>query len=257
MRDSISETVYTVVYDSKKPNPKNLSSLEPFIKRNIIYVGESPVQDTTKYPNGLYLVYDGCDKKKWLYFVHPTEKLCGKQIVILADHLSFCYDKSDTKNACHFHSTVYECTTDETFGQKHIKDFFPDTLILPDQEDTIITNPEHIEKRHVILDIIKYHAKSGGGRKKKQNKPKTTPEKARPVTNVDFCRWWDTNAIKNMTAFGFRNGNKITFTIKLIQGRMYNNRTYKAFSFTCKATDDYEALLQQFMSMQITKNNTS
>lgn len=250
MRDSLHEIVYAIIYDSKKPSKKDVGKVEPFIKRNIIYVGESPLQNDEFYPDGLYLVYDdNSNRKQWLYFVNPT----NKEGTTFANHMSFCFDKSDKNKACHFHSTKYDCNGIDDYTYRHVKDYFSDKLELPGDEVDILKQPFHRQQRTFILDLMKlpWLQVNGGGKRVVTNQ-KSKHEKHRPIKCTAFCDFWHNNSVKNMTAIGIRHNNTITFSISVfVKGRTVNNRLYKSFVFTCKAEDDYEQLLQEFMSSHI------
>ena len=252
IRDSLYETVYAVIYDSKRPSKKDINNVEPFIKRNIIYVGESPLENKYLYPNGLFVVYDdNSSNKQWLYFVYPVTKDCGQNnSITFANHMSFCYDKSDTNKSCHFHSTVYDCQGVDDYTYRHIKDYFANKLQLPNDEESILKHPYHRSQRNFIIEIMKLPWKQihGSGKNK-------TAKRARQIhhaiRNTAFCKFWNSNKVKNMTAIGLRDGDIITFSISVfVQGRTSNNRLYKSFVFSCKISDDYERLLQEFMSSQ-------
>lgn len=102
----------TIVYESKRPMKKDQSKLEPFVKRNIIHVGRSPVQNDELFPMGLFLVYDdNASGNKFLYFVYPTRTECRTPF-IAANHYTFCENKTDKKHPCHFHRTLYACIDD-------------------------------------------------------------------------------------------------------------------------------------------------
>ena len=161
--------------------------------------------------------------------------------------MTFCYDKSDKKKPCHFHSTEYYCIKRKTaieYNYNHHKDFFPDKL---DSFDNIITNPSNQDLRDFILQIMKHPQKAGG--KTKTRNPKT--QIARPITNQAFCDLWHEYKIKSIIAFGIVKDNKIHFTIKIVgPGRIVNNRRYTALYFVCDK-DDNERMLQDFLSKNI------
>lgn len=240
VRDPLHEIVYAIVYDAKKPKQKDVGKLEPFIKRNITYVGESPLLNENLFPNNLYLVYDdNKSEKQWLYFVSPRIK----EGITLPDHFTFCYDKSDVKNPCHFHSTTYDINTIENDTSfRHVKDYFPDKL---ETYDNIIKNPLHRSKRDFIIQLMDYPRKVSGGTKKRNKQS----EAARNITNQRFCHMWFDNKIKSMTAFGICQNDKIYFTVKVTTNeRLINNRIFTPYSFVCNVGDDYEGKLQDHMS---------
>lgn len=255
IRDSLYEIIYPVIYDAKRPNKKNQTQVEPFIKRNIIYVGESPLQDYTLFPNGLYLLYDdNGDTKKWLYFVYPTQKECSAgKTVMFADHLSFCQDKSDKKNPCHFHSTTYDCAADNDYTFRHVKDYFSDQLNeINDSSTDIIKHPFHRQKRSCILSIMQlpwHQIQVGSGNKKKRKESKP---KHRPISNEKFCTFWNENRIKHTCMIGIRNNDIIIFSIAIYKkGRTNNNELYTSFVFQCHKDSDYESLLQEYLHQQV------
>jgi hypothetical protein len=223
IRNTNHEIVYAIIYDAKKPAKKLVGKVEPFIKRNIIYVGESPLQDKSLYPNDLYLVYDdNASGKQWLYFVYPTTK----NAITFGNHLSFCYDKTDKNKPCHFHSTTYDCQGPNDFTYRNVKDYFPDKLQLPNDDRNIIKHPFHTQQRTFILDLMKcpwMPIKGGATLKKGQTH--------RPILNTGFCEIWEEHKIKSMSAIGFRHGEDITFSISIYKGRTANNRVYDAYIF--------------------------
>lgn len=198
-----SDEVLVIMYDSKKPSKKDAHMLEPFVKRNIKYVGKAPVQDKRLYPNGVFLVYDdNASKKKWLYFVYPTRENNN----ILANHFTFCHDISDKRKPCHFHSTLYTTVVSvegTRFRQDHEKDFMSDTLQFPEDEGAIFV--KHPESKPFLLKTIQHPWKSeqvGGGRKPSQIQ---TP--AHHIRNGEFCRQWSEYGVKALMCFGIRVGN--------------------------------------------------
>ena len=247
IKDPLYEIIYSVVYDAKKVAKNDRGNLEPFIKRNIIYVGESPVQDSL-FPNGLYLAYDdNISQNKWLYFIYPTHANCD---VIFADHMTFVYDKSDKKKPCHFHNTVYKYIN--VLGKwnyifNHVKDYIPDKLNLVTDENTIFKN--HANIKHVLMNIINYPAKVTGGSGNKKTKQKMI---ARPIQNNLFCSLWDEYKIKNITAFGFKLNDEIVFSVKIItKGKIVNSRLYNTVIFKTKSFDNYEFELQEYLATHI------
>lgn len=257
LRDPLYEIVYPIIYESKKPSKRQQEKVEPFIKQNIKFIGESPVQDYNRFPSGVYLVYpDKNDVKKWLYFVTPSYVQCdGTQYKeLLANHLTFCHDKSDKKKSCHFHSTHYHCTTlpNNTieFNYLHRKDFFPDKLT---SFDGILKDNRNIIMQDFIFDVMKYpyeQHNGGGHRGEKANK-----HVARPISNKRFCDLWEPYKLKSITCFGFANKDIVVFTIKVMsRGRIISNRLYPAFVLRCNKGIDYEVKIQEFLVQQIPKH---
>jgi hypothetical protein len=245
IKDPLYEIVYSVIYDAKKPSKKD-NNLEPFIKRNIVYVGESPVQDNIIFPNNLYLAYDdNKTNQKWLYFIYPTINTCG---IVLGNHLTFVIDKSDKKNPCHFHNTRYLCDyfiNKWEYTTKYTKDYIPDKLNLSIDFTTLFKNNSGM--KNTLLNIIKYpwDIKVGGTNKK----PKPEKIKARNITNKSFCKIFEEYKIKNITAFGFKKDNEIIFSIKIItNGRISNKIGYPATIFKTKSLDHYEGEMQEYLA---------
>ena len=77
------------VYETRRPKKKDLGVLEPFIKPSIRYMGSSPLQDATLFPNGLYVLADG---DKWLFLVFPT--LVAEHGKV-GNHFTFVLDTND------------------------------------------------------------------------------------------------------------------------------------------------------------------
>ena len=234
--------ILAIVYESKKPSKKSESVLEPFIKRNIIHVGLSPVQDDNLFPKKVFLVYDDNNSdKKWLYFVTPRVR----PNFIAADHFTFCHDKSDKKNACHFHSTQYAETFIENkvrYYTTHIKDFMPDKLDLPEEINNVFTN--HETSKPFLVKTIKYPwSQQVGG---VANKP--TKTLSRPIRNHAFCQFWVANRFTGMTAFGIKKGKTYHWTVCFKEkGRFIPSKMYDAFYFTTRDTDDHEAKLMEYI----------
>ena len=158
MKNSSQDTLSAIIYNSCKVS--KTQKLEPFIKPHIKYVGKCPYQDKTIYPNTLFMVYDeNKDGRQNLYFVHPTHTQCADKSVVMANHLSFLYDKYDQKNHCHFHSTGYACInigSTISYVFKHFPDHFPSELTFPDDQATIIKRSEHQSIKPFLLKIIKH-----------------------------------------------------------------------------------------------------
>lgn len=251
IKNDLYQIVYPIIYHSKRPSKKDLNKIEPFIKQNIVYVGESPLQNEQQFPNGVYLLYaTKPDPKQWLYFVTPKKIQClnSDQTEVMANHLSFCYDKSDKNKACHFHNTEYYCLkkgNNIEYRYDHHNDFFPDKL---ESLDNIIKNAANAHIRDFTIDLIQYPGKqkaSGGGRKNK-------PDIARPITNNVFCQHWHTYKLKSITCFGVKQENEMVFTIKVVgPGRIVNTRLYPAFVLKCRVGDNYEVLIQEFLAQTI------
>lgn len=58
INDEMTDEIKAIVYESKRPSKKDSTKLEPFIKKNIIWTGLSPLQDDSLFPNKCFLVYD-------------------------------------------------------------------------------------------------------------------------------------------------------------------------------------------------------
>jgi hypothetical protein len=257
IRDPLYEIVYSVIYDAKKPSKKD-NNLEPFIKRNIVYVGESPVQDNIIFPNNLYLAYDdNRTNQKWLYFIYPTINACGSNDIIFANHLTFVEDPTDKKNPCHFHNTRYLCDyfiNKWRYTTDHIKDYIPNKLSFSNFDFTTLFK-NNSGMKNALLNIIKYPWKKDikvGGTNKKNKVEKI---KARNITNKLFCEMFEEYNIKNITAFGFKQDNEIIFSIKVIKkGKLVNGVIYPAMIFKTKSLDDYEAEMQEYLAHNIEYN---
>lgn len=260
-KSSQSSNITAIIYQSQKAK-KTEVDLEPFIKQNITYVGLSPIQNKTFFPNGLYTVMDdNINKQQWMYFVYPMIKKCdnSKTEVNFADHFTFCYNKSDKKKSCHFHNTFYNCVYNlqkYTYTSVHRKDHFPDTLEIDIKtshsnsdkgktfliKDTdIITKPAHEAVKPIILELMtvpwKDKLSSNGGAKKKT----TEKQKARKIISEDFSSLWKNIKIKEMFAFGIRNesNNKITWSVRFARsGREYQGRAYTAYVFETDTNDE-------------------
>jgi hypothetical protein len=143
------EPVMVWVYESQRPKKKDMKRLEPFIKPSIRYIGLSPLQETSLFPNSLYVLADG---KRWLFLVFPTHV----SSVWIGNHFTFVLDEGDKKNACHFHSTFYDVVmTDESgtlWEEKHYKDYFPETIELP--TDTLFNHPVHRRYKPFLMNWI-------------------------------------------------------------------------------------------------------
>jgi hypothetical protein len=252
IRDPLYEIVYSVIYDAKKPSKKD-NNLEPFIKRNIVYVGESPVQDNTIFPNNLYLAYDdNKTNQKWLYFIHPLHIICDNNDTILSDHLTFVLDPTDKEKSCHFHTTKYFCVSGFTkweYTTKHTKDYIPDKISFTNNDFSLLFQ-RNSDIKNIIVNIMKHpwNIKVGGTNNKIKLKPKEKV-KARNITNKLFCKIFEEYKIKNITAFGFKKNNEIIFSIKIMtSGRISNKNLYPATIFKTKSLDHYEAEMQEYLA---------
>ena len=232
------------MYDSHQVPKNKENQLEPFIKHNIAFVCNSPLQNNSLFPNGLYVAFDD----HALHFIHPKTKHCNGIKIALADHMTFSHNKSDKTKSCHFYTTIYDSTSAIDFTHRQIKDFFPATLKLPEDSESIIKHPYHAPYKQFILQLLT-HPITGTKTSAKKSKPTH-----RPISNQAFFNFWTTNKIKHLTAIGVKEtNNTIRFTIHIHgKGRIYNNRIYDAFSFTCNISDDYEALLQAFIPSHCT-----
>jgi len=204
------------------------------------------VQNDKLFPNGLYtIIDDNASNKQWLYFVFPLIKKCENKEIIFADHFTFCIDKTDKNNPCHFHSTFYYCTMNLkilNYVYQHIKDYFPDELDIPKKGnvDNIIVKETHTGYKPVLLDLIRkpwnqnkpLYVDDGGG-KNKTRKYNIKP-KARPIISVDFSYIWKEHEFKSMQAFGLKNvaTNKIQWSVSLFRKeRERVNQVYTAYNF--------------------------
>jgi hypothetical protein len=240
--------IIAIVYESKK-NTQN--KLEPFIKSNIKYVGISPVQDKETIKEDIFLVYDdNSSNKQWLYFVFPTLVKClpGTQSFLSANHFTFCYDKSDKKKPCHFHSTYYLCVDklyEIDYTSYHVKDFIPDSLLLPNDYNKIFT--KHSKVKDFLIRLIEHpwRLQDAGGKHTSQATKRNTT-KPSMIRNPEFCTLWQSKKFKGMTAFGIKKGTSYHWTIEFKhQGRYKPGVVYKAFAIITNANDDHETVLMQ------------
>lgn len=239
------DTIHCIMYDSVRSSADN-KDLEPFIKRNIIYIGKCEIQNVEMFPNGLFTVLD--DNKKLemnLHFVFPLYKQCkGKQLP-LADHFRFVYNERSVKQKTNFHLTRYVCSemrpNHYEYLTNHKKDNFPDKLDMPRRGDVIgLFNKDPIQYyKKALIDLIRYpwtHDMSGAGRTEPADS-QTQPR--RPVTSQAFSELWRRAELRRMTAFGFKHADgtiiwSVSFQRK---GRTLQNEAYTAYVFDT-ATDD-------------------
>jgi len=254
--------IIAIVYESqkvKKPK-KGEAILEPFIKRNIKYVGLSPVQDKSLFPNGVFLAYDhNLKNDRWLYFVFPTMITCGEKSFLAANHFSFVHDHDHTNKECHFHRTDYNCVYDNIaknvrYSVQHMDDYFPDKLQLnmrtATNDEMKILNRTYTPKQFV-LKLIKHPwlYNTSGGTKKRNPLTQT----ARQITNMRFCELWDRIKFRSMTAFGIKHQNEYHWSIHFKDRRRWgSDQLYAAFYMTTKVNDDHEEKLQELLADEIT-----
>jgi hypothetical protein len=251
VKDPLYEIVYSVIYDAKKPSKKDLSKVEPFIKRNIIYVGESPVQDANIFPNNLYIAYDdNLSDKKWLYFIHPKHDICEGNDTLFADHLSFVIDSTDKIKPCHFHTTKYYCVSGFTkweYKTDHVKDHIPDKLNLNDDFTELFKKNSGL--KNLIENIMKFPWQNNNGGTRRRNKT-INSQTARNIMNQTFCSLWEEKKIQNITVFGFRLKDEIIFSVKIItKGKLLNSRLYPAIIFKTKVFNEEE--FQEYLANTI------
>ena len=257
-----SKSLIAIVYEAKKPSKKNQHNVEPFVKDNIKFVGLSPIQDKKVIKEDIFLVYDhNKSNKQWLYLVYPTITKCTNSDTLsflAANHFSFCYDKSDKKKQCHFHSTEYLCNIkyDTPFyWDQHTNDYMPDKLHLPNDTNNIFK--KHPFNKEFLINFIAhpwhYDTKIGGSHKHRNNKDTRI---ANPIRNSQFCNLWIDNKFKRMTAFGIKDstkdstkyntGTKYHWTVTFKEpGRHIQGRLIRSYVFTTNEGDDHETVLQQ------------
>lgn len=245
--DEMSDDIKAIIYESKRPIKKESTKLEPFIKKNIIWVGLSPLQDDSLFPNKLYLAYDdNKNKKQNLYFVFPKEKRVSDTTNFLAaDHFTFLMDTSDKIKPCHFHTTRYMYDTG-MFFTGHVKDFMPDKLNFPDNIPDIFK--KHQNEKPFLLELISFpwkQLRQGGSRK--QNK---SAETARYISdNEAFCNKWQEERVKKAVVFGIKRNDKICWTATIYKmGRMREAYGYAAMYFETPILpqeSDYEKEFQR------------
>lgn len=254
---STHEPLLIIVYESKKPSQKDATKLEPFIKNNIKYVGLATVQDFRLFPNSIYLAYDdNKSNKQWMYFIFPN---INKNGFIAANHFTFCYDKSDKKKPCHFHSTYYtnlERQNNTLYKCDHEKDFMSDTLKLPQQEGDIFK--KHKDYKSFLLETIKYPWTSnnlsftGGTKEKVKVKERKILPKALPIRNPDFCNYWQESGMKRMIAIGTLKNNKYHWNISFREkGRLSESILYDSYHIVTNSGDDHELKIMEHVVNKI------
>jgi hypothetical protein len=248
IHDEMTDEVKAIIYESKRPkaSKKQSAKLEPFIKKNIIWTGLSPLQDDSLFPNKLYLVYDdNSNNKENLYFVFPKEKRFTETTNFwAADHFTFLMDVSDKRKPCHFHTTRYLYDSG-LFLTVHVKDFMPDKLFLPDNISDIFK--KHQNEKNFLIELISFpwkQLRQGGS--KKQNKPQ---EKARYINNNEaFCNKWQEELVKKAVIFGIKRGDKMCWTATIYkQGRVREAYGYTAMYYETSILNqetDYEIEFQ-------------
>ncbi len=236
-RDHPEDYITAFIYHTQKCSKKQ-THLESFIKSNIVYVGKSPLQDANAFPNGLYTIMDDNAKENmFLYFVYPQTKDCFGKSVTFADHFTFSFNKSDTRNGCHFHQTLYICAQNGPIQQYytlHTKDNFPSTMVLPREGDlpSIMKKDALIYYKPSLLELMRHpwnhdHSTSGGA-KRRVSKPI-----ARPIVSPAFAHLWTSAGFKAMHAFGIPNANGgVTWSVRFTRkGRERNGHAYPAYIF--------------------------
>jgi hypothetical protein len=217
------DNLVAINYDWNKIN-KKMNNLEPFIKKNITYIGKL-------YENVYIILDDNKSNRKWLYIVIPTEKIYNSKPIIFADHYTFCIEATDTKNPIHFHSTTY--FTEHDLFTAHVRDYFPDNIKnFPkiDYPDKPITKQIHQQNKPMIIDIMRkpwiQNIVSGGGKKTKLK------QSNREIISDNFVRACTLIKMKHLNAFGLRKNNKIHWSCNIIpQGRQYDSVLKPAFYF--------------------------
>lgn len=252
INETMSDDIKAIIYESKRPSKKDSTQLEPFIKKNIVWTGLSPMQDDSLFSKKLYLVYDdNRNKKQSLYFVFPTEKIAENTTFLAADHFTFVLDKSDKKKPCHFHSTLYmyDKTSNIMEGEflaRHRKDFMADNIRLPEDIGTIFQ--KHQKTKSFLIDLITFpwkQLKHGGTRNQKQSQ-----EKARYMNdNEAFCNKWQEDAVKTAVVFGIKRDDKICWTATIYKkGRLQESYGYTGLYYETSILsqeEDYEKEFQR------------
>jgi hypothetical protein len=240
-----------IVYDSQKP-AKNENLLEPFIKKNIISIQKSPIQNYELFNNGIFtIIDDNKSMKNNLFFLFPTSKLYKSQNIFLANHFTFCYDKSDPNKACHFHTTEYNCKNNTRFLTEHIKDFFSDKLIIPKYGDipNIIKRTPHLHYKPFILDLLRLPwINNNNNNNNSVGGAKTQKQIARNILSNKFSQLWTQFKFKSMNSFGFiLPNNHVIWNVDFIRkGRESRGLLQQAYIF--ETTSDNEILFQNTLA---------
>ena len=255
MTSEQNNNIIPLIYTSQKVKEKDKNILEPFIHQNIVSITQYPIQDAKLFPNGLYVVRDdNTSKKQWLYFVFPLIKKCEKDVTF-ADHFTFCVDKTDKKKPCHFHSTIYNCITDENtqytrYIYSHIKDYFKDEIDIPKKGnvDSIIIKDVHQAYKPALLQLMRKpwnqrdskSSSSGGDGGAKKKISQRNVATSRRILSAEFTRVWNVCQFKSMQSFGIRNGHgKILWSVSLFRKeREKINQVYTAYSFEIEDSGD-------------------
>jgi hypothetical protein len=246
--------IYANVYESARPKKKDVGKVEPFLRPNIRYIGKAPTQDASLFPHGLFLLMEDEPKsKKWVFAVFPTLVETTK----VANHFTWCFDKADIRNPCHFHSTFYNYTRVgmlNEWTEIHKPDHFPAKVALPREgtDTDIIRQRIHVPYKHALLDVMRWpwihHEREpmAGGAKTRSRT--SSHLQARPISSPAFVELWDTHKLLRLFAFGIRRGNVITWSVALSRpGRRSPNRIEAAFVFDM-AANATEAAFQQHLA---------
>lgn len=248
--------IYAIIYESKRPSNSKLGKLEPFVKPNMKWVGLSPIQDRTLFPEKLYTLMDDAEsKRRWMFLVYPHEKRCiDGSTEIFGDHLSFCIDHYDKKNPCHFHSTYYTCNVnagDTIYGDGGVPDYMPrgPASLKKDQNGGILLGDKQVFTKHVaardfLYEFIGYPwtstASSGGSGK---NKTSSIKDVVRPIStdafHGEFCGKWLAKELKGMRAFGIVRNDRVHWSVSvLFKGRRKLGRIYRGIHFITRVHPD-------------------
>lgn len=237
-----SNEIVAIIYQTQKCK-KDRKILEPFIKQNIVYVGKSLVQNDELFPNGLFVVMDDNKKEEMnLFFVFPESKDFYGEQKLVADHFRFLWNETDKRNHCNFHITNYMCKQGgktKKYLTLHEKNNFPSPLSIPRHGDvpSLFSKQESIiPYREPLIDLVRLpwkHDQSidsnkGGGKKHKSH----IKIPARPMLVELFSYLWRDAQFKAMFAFGVRNKNGITWSVRFVRkNREKQGQVYTAYVF--------------------------
>ena len=241
--------IVSFVYESKRPKKDDAYGLEPFVRIHLVYADKSPVQNKTLFPNGLYtLVEENPGSKRYVFFVFPTIDATTK--IPIANHFTFCFDKSDKKKSCHFHTTFYIYFPNGRWNDTSFKDFFPDKLTLPVSgiDVPIIRNAENIPYKEPILDLMRYPLKA----KNSKSPPKQVAGfdgqyHAAPILCQEFAIKWISCAVNSMYAFAIKlENNTYQWSVCIARAGKGCAKYHTSYIFTTRSMS--EAIFQQTLA---------
>jgi hypothetical protein len=255
------DPLLAIVYESKRPSKRDIGKLEPFVRPNIAFVGEAPIQDSELFPRGMYMLLETEPKdRKWMFLVYPTLETCppnGTNKHLVANHFTFVLNHTDRTNPCHFHRTVYACAgpsgEDPSWVQQHIHDHFPATLHLSrtGTTDAIIHKPANQRFKNAILDIMRFPWTSSSPSSFVGGVKKRVGVAHRPIQSAPFAILWLEEEFKELHAIGVRDATGIQWSVSLVRKRKGRHPWKPAYVF--RTATDNEAVFQDTLAALITE----